>query len=105
MTADEFRNLALSLPEAAENAHMNHPDFRVCGKIFATLGPDEAHMVKRILDEQLLFVRFGRLPAGQRRLGPSRLHPAASDTATEPECVAARTQLPQHGPEERGPAT
>jgi hypothetical protein len=29
MTADEFRSLALSLPEAEEAAHMNHPDFRV----------------------------------------------------------------------------
>jgi hypothetical protein len=29
MTADDFRNLALSLPEASESAHMGHPDFRV----------------------------------------------------------------------------
>ena len=42
MTADAFRRLALSLPEAEERAHMHHPDFRVRGKIFATLGyPDE----------------------------------------------------------------
>lgn len=39
MTADEFRELALALPEASESAHMDHPDFRVKGKIFATLGP------------------------------------------------------------------
>lgn len=38
MTIAEFRRLALSLPEAAEAAHMGHPDFRVRGKIFATLG-------------------------------------------------------------------
>ena len=38
MTTDDFRNLALSLPEAVESAHMDHPDFRVGGKIFATLG-------------------------------------------------------------------
>ncbi len=41
MTADEFRKLALELPEASESAHMDHPDFRVRDKIFATLGPDE----------------------------------------------------------------
>lgn len=41
MTADEFRALALALPEATEAAHMHHPDFRVRGKIFATLGPEE----------------------------------------------------------------
>ena len=38
MTANDFRRLALALPETAEKAHMDHPDFRVCGKIFATLG-------------------------------------------------------------------
>jgi hypothetical protein len=38
LTANDFRRLALALPETAEHAHMDHPDFRVCGKIFATLG-------------------------------------------------------------------
>jgi len=58
MTADEFRNLALSLPEASEAAHMGHPDFRVGGKIFATLGPDqELGMVKLTPGEQAIFIR------------------------------------------------
>ena len=39
MNADEFRKMALSLPETTEAAHMGHPDFRVGGKIFATLSP------------------------------------------------------------------
>ena len=53
MTADEFRSLALSFPETSENAHMGHPDFRVRGKIFATLGPDEDWgMVKLTTDQQ-----------------------------------------------------
>jgi hypothetical protein len=38
MTSREFRSLALSFPEVEERSHFNHPDFRVCGKIFATLG-------------------------------------------------------------------
>ena len=38
MTENEFRALALSLPESEEKAHMGHPDFRVGGRIFATLG-------------------------------------------------------------------
>jgi hypothetical protein len=29
MTSDEFRTLALSMPEAIEASHMGHPDFRV----------------------------------------------------------------------------
>jgi hypothetical protein len=42
MTPNEFRELALGFPEAIESAHMHHPDFRVGGRIFATLGyPDE----------------------------------------------------------------
>ena len=58
MTADEFRSLALSLPEAVEDAHMGHPDFRVRGKIFATLEPDEDWgMVKLTPELQASFVR------------------------------------------------
>ena len=38
MTAEEFREIALSFPETVEASHMNHPDFRVRGKIFASLG-------------------------------------------------------------------
>jgi len=57
MTADRFRTLALSLPEAVEQSHMCHPDFRVGGKIFATLWEDLAHgMVKLTPAEQAEFV-------------------------------------------------
>ena len=53
MTADKFRRLALDLPQAAEGSHMGHPDFRVGGKIFATLGsPDEEHGMVNLLPEQ-----------------------------------------------------
>lgn len=59
MTPDEFRELALSLPETAEQAHMGHPDFRVAGKIFATLGApnDDCGMVKLTPDQQAVFSR------------------------------------------------
>ena len=41
MTADEFRAMVLNLSGVTEGEHMGHPDFRVHGKIFATLGyPD-----------------------------------------------------------------
>lgn len=36
-TADDLRRLALAFPGAEEKAHMGHPDFRVGGRIFATL--------------------------------------------------------------------
>lgn len=37
MTASGFRKIALALTGAIESAHMGHPDFRVGGRIFATL--------------------------------------------------------------------
>ena len=58
MTANDFRRLALELPEAVESAHMDHPDFRIRGKIFASLGPKEVWgMVKLTPEEQSLFLR------------------------------------------------
>lgn len=48
MTAKQFAKLALSLPDTIASEHMGHPDFRVNGKIFATLGwPNDGYgMVK-----------------------------------------------------------
>ena len=59
MTTAEFRRMALSFPETVESAHMDHPDFRVVGKIFATLGYPRAGwaMVKLMPDQQRDFVR------------------------------------------------
>jgi hypothetical protein len=58
MTANIFRRIALSMPEAIEGAHMSHPDFRVRKKIFATLGPGEAWgMVKLTPDQQRQLVQ------------------------------------------------
>ena len=59
MTQDGFRRLALALPEAVESAHMAHPDFRVGGKIFATLGYPDANwgMVKLTTEQQEMFMR------------------------------------------------
>jgi hypothetical protein len=59
MTAAQFRKIALSFAEVSESAHMNHPDFRVGGKIFATLGyPDDEHgMVILPPEEQARLVR------------------------------------------------
>jgi hypothetical protein len=58
MTTDEFRKMALEIPKAVERSHMNHPDFRVAGKIFASLGaPDESWgMVKLTPEQQRVFI-------------------------------------------------
>ena len=59
MTVAEFRRIALSMPQASEGAHMEHPDFRVGGKIFATLGyPDNDHgMVVLPPEEQARLIK------------------------------------------------
>jgi len=58
MSPDDFRNIALSLPGASESAHMNHPDYRVGKKIFATLAYPDAGwgMVKLTPEEQRVYV-------------------------------------------------
>jgi hypothetical protein len=58
VTADEFREMALSHHGASEGAHMGHPDFRANGRIFATLdADDETGMVKVAPDEQAVLLR------------------------------------------------
>lgn len=58
MTPNEFRKMALQLPATEERMHMRHPDFRVAGKIFATLAyPNkEWAMVKVTPVEQEMLV-------------------------------------------------
>jgi len=57
-TAKDFRRIALGMKDAVESAHMGHPDFRVNGRIFATLHPDhQSGMVKLTPDQQQIFVR------------------------------------------------
>jgi len=53
MTPDDFRRLALALPEVVESSHMGTVDFRV-GRIFATLGYPNAGfgMVSLTRDQQ-----------------------------------------------------
>lgn len=53
VTADKFRSLALKIPGAIECSHMHHPDFRIGGRIFASLGyPDDDHGMVKLTPEQ-----------------------------------------------------
>jgi hypothetical protein len=58
MTPEQFRKLVLSFDGSEEHAHHRHPDFRVNGRIFSTLGyPDDARaMVKLTPEQQAEFV-------------------------------------------------
>ena len=59
MTADDFRRIALSFDGAEKSSHMDAADFRVGGRIFATLGyPDKKWgMVVLTPEQQRRFVR------------------------------------------------
>jgi hypothetical protein len=57
VTANDFRRLALGFDGVIEAEHMNHPDFRVGGKIFATLQPGlKKGMVSLSPEEQARFI-------------------------------------------------
>ena len=57
MTPNQFRKIALGMDGAIEASHMNHPDFRANGKIFATIHPDNKQgMVKLTLAQQQEFM-------------------------------------------------
>ena len=101
MTIDEFRSMALTLPGAVESQHMNHPDFRIGGKIFASVGyPDESFaMVKLTPEQQMAYMK--RAPKalkpchgvwGQR--GATNVHlPSATKTIVEAALNAARRNI------------
>lgn len=58
LTAEDFRRIALGMKGAAEGAHMQHPDFRANGRIFASLHAGlEWGMVKLAPEQQQAFVR------------------------------------------------
>jgi len=85
MTADDFRRLALALPEATEAAHMAHPDFRVRNKIFATLWPKEGRGVVMLTPEQQKIVVelkpavFAPVPGGWGRRGSTNVSLRVAD--------------------------
>ena len=52
-TPADFRHIALALAQTEQRQHMNHPDFRVAGKIFATLGyPNKNSCMVKLTPEQ-----------------------------------------------------
>jgi hypothetical protein len=44
MTIDDVRRLALALPEVTEEPHFQMSSFRIRGKIFATVPPDNEYL-------------------------------------------------------------
>jgi hypothetical protein len=97
MTAEAFRSMAVELPGAVESEHMRHPDFRLNGKIFATLGyPDEGWaMVKLSPEQQRQFIKtapdvFGLASGAWGRSGSTLVKlSTANKTLVRPAILAA----------------
>jgi len=80
MNVADFRRIALSLPGAEESSHMGQPDFRVDGRIFATLASAKQGYgnLMLTLEQQFAFVEempkvFLPIPGGWGRMGMTHI--------------------------------
>jgi hypothetical protein len=86
MDAEDFRRIALSLPGAEESSHMGAPDFRVGGRIFATLASQKQGYGNLMLnpEQQAAFVAelpevFLPIAGGWGRSGATHIRLAAAN--------------------------
>ena len=105
MTPADFRRIALSLDGAEEGSHMGAPDFRVGGRIFATLASQHQGYgnLKLTLEQQAEFVRelpevFLPIPGGWGKMGMThiRLAQASEDVLEGALRAAWRLRLEQN---------
>jgi hypothetical protein len=86
MTVEDFRRIALSLPGAEESSHMGAADFRVGGRIFATLASQKQGYgnLMLTLEQQAAFVDelpevFLPIAGGWGRNGATHIRLAAAN--------------------------
>jgi hypothetical protein len=86
MDAEDFRRIALSLEGAEESSHMGSPDFRVGGRIFATLASQSQGYgnLMLTLEQQAAFVEeapevFLPIAGGWGRMGMTHIRLAAAN--------------------------
>ena len=99
MTSDDFRKMALEIPAAVERSHMRHPDFRIAGRIFASLGvPDQNWgMVKLTPEQQRTFRKkapnvFTPCAGMWGKRGATSVHLPAADVTLLRAAVAAAVE-------------
>jgi len=85
MNTHDFRRIALSLEGAEESSHMGQPDFRVGGRIFATLASASQGYgnLMLTLEQQAAFVEdlpevFLPIHGGWGRMGMTHIRLAAA---------------------------
>jgi hypothetical protein len=86
MNANDFRRIALSLEGTEEGSHMGSPDFRVGGRIFATLASEDQGFGNLMLtpEQQAAFVEelpevFVPIAGGWGRMGMTHIRLAAAN--------------------------
>jgi hypothetical protein len=112
MTVNDFRRLALAMAQAIEGSHMAHPDFRVNGRIFATIYPDNLRgMVQLTPDAQQAFIRahpdvFEPASGAWGRGGSTtvRLEAADHETVGEAMTLAWQNAIRKPAPRKTRPA-
>lgn len=98
MTTNQFRRIALAMSGAVEGSHMDHPDFRANGRIFATLHPDNVRgMVKLTPEQQDEFMRndpdtFEPASGAWGRQGCTMVRLAKADETTVGEAMTLAWQ-------------
>lgn len=106
MTINDFRRIALSFEDAEESSHMGAPDFRVGGRIFATLASQKQGYGNLMLtmEQQTAFVEelpqvFLPIPGGWGRMGMThiRLAAASEDVLTGALHTAWRLRVEKNG--------
>jgi hypothetical protein len=112
MNGHDFRRIALSFEGAEESSHMGQPDFRVGGRIFATLASEHLGYGNLMLtpEQQAAFV--GELPdiflpihGGWGGMGMThvRLAKASEDVLTGALRTAWRLRLTKNAKSKLGP--
>ena len=86
MNANDFRRIALSLEGAEEGSHMGSPDFRVGGRIFATLASQKQGYGNLMLTPEVQVGFVGEAPevfipiaGGWGRMGMTHICLAAAN--------------------------
>ncbi len=100
MDAEDFRRIALSLEGAEESSHMGAPDFRVGGRIFATLASQDKGFGNLMITPEMQAEFVGDAPevflpiaGGWGRMGMTHIRLAAADERTLTGALQAAWRL------------
>jgi len=116
MDTADFRRIALSLEGAEESSHMGNPDFRVGGRIFATLASADQGYGNLMLtpEQQAAFVQelpevFVPIAGGWGRMGMTHIRLAVAKKEVLAGALSAAWKLrleenKRSGQKKRAPA-